>query len=67
MPFSLDQPLEAVYEDLPGWGDTQGNHVPASLEAYIRRIEEAVGVPVRLVSLGPDRDQTVQRGRTVNA
>jgi adenylosuccinate synthase len=54
--------VEPVYTELPGWGALSVNSaLPASLEAYIRRIEEATGVPVKLVSLGPDRAETLMR------
>jgi adenylosuccinate synthase len=62
LPYDISQGIEPVYEDMPGW-DHAGAHgtLPANLEAYIERIERAVGVPVTIVSLGPDRAQTVRR------
>ena len=66
MPYTLTDDVEAVYEDLPGWGDTAAG-IPAELEAYILRIENAVGVPVKLVSTGPDRAQTILRAPGVTA
>ena len=54
--------IEPVYAEMDGWGDcdhTSG--LPAALDRYISTIEEAVGVPITLVSLGPDREQTVMR------
>jgi adenylosuccinate synthase len=45
-----------------GWGDLQpGQALPKGLERYIAMIEHHVGAPVTLVSLGPDRAQTVLR------
>ncbi len=56
--------VEPVYKTFEGWGELA--HIPDSLEElpfqlkrYIRYIEEQVGVPITLVSLGPDRQQTV--------
>ena len=65
MPYSVDDNTRPIYHQVPGWGDTEGNVVPAQLEAYIHLIEKAVGVPVKLVSLGPDRSQTILRGQGI--
>jgi adenylosuccinate synthase len=53
-----------VYEEMPGWtGTTVGaksmDELPANARAYIKRIEELVGVPVDMVSTGPDREETI--------
>ncbi|MBN8503812.1 MAG: adenylosuccinate synthase [Burkholderiales bacterium] len=53
-----------VYETFPGWsqstfGATSWEALPAAAKAYIRRIEEVVGVPIAMVSTGPDRDHTI--------
>ena len=62
MPYDITSGVEPVYEDMDGWGDcTATEQLPASLERYIARIEKAVGVPVTLVSLGPDRAETLMR------
>ena len=54
-----------VYEELPGWEQeirsVRGwEDLPGRARAYILRIEELSGVPVRLVSVGPERDQVVE-------
>jgi len=62
LPYDITGTVESVYTDLPGWGDLSVNApLPASLEAYIARVEQATGVPVKLVSLGPDRAETLMR------
>jgi adenylosuccinate synthase len=53
-----------VYEELPGWqASTVGlrtlSELPGSARAYLARLEEVCGVPVTIVSTGPDRDQTI--------
>ena len=53
-----------VYETLPGWKEsTVGvktlEGLPASARAYIKRIEEVCGVPVDMISTGPDREETI--------
>jgi adenylosuccinate synthase len=56
---------EPVYEELPGWSEDlrSARHwedLPNTTRAYILRIEELCGVPVRLVSVGPERNQIVE-------
>jgi len=56
--------LEPIYEDVPGWKDsTLGarslEELPETARAYIRRIEEAVGAPIDIISTGPDRVETI--------
>lgn len=56
--------VQPVYEDLPGWGDevTEArsmSDLPPNARAYVRRIEELIGVPVDMISVGPERDQAI--------
>lgn len=56
--------VEPVYETLPGWGEeidevTSFSGLPDAAQAYVRFIEETVGVPIRFVGVGPAREQTV--------
>lgn len=60
---------EAVYETLPGWqGDLTGcrklSALPAAARGYLDRISALVGAPVRIVGVGPERDQTIFIGDT---
>jgi adenylosuccinate synthase len=53
-----------VYEELPGWqestvGVKRHGKLPAAARAYLQRIEELCGVPVDLISTGPDREETI--------
>ena len=53
-----------VYETLPGWqestvGVQSFDALPANARAYLRRIESLSGVPIAMVSTGPDRDETI--------
>lgn len=55
-----------VYETMPGWdedvtGATKWDDLPEAARNYIVRIEELLGVPVSMVSVGPERDQTLMR------
>lgn len=62
MPYDITANVEPILESVQGWGDlhTDGP-LPTGVEQYIQLIEKHVGVPVTLVSLGPDRAQTVHR------
>ena len=56
-----------IYEDLPGWStDITGVRdfadLPPEAQAYVERVEELAGVPIKLVSVGPDRSATFTRG-----
>jgi adenylosuccinate synthase len=56
----------AVYEEMPGWkestvGITDYNALPANARRYLDRLQELVGVPITIISTGPDRDQTIIR------
>ncbi|MBW3624855.1 MAG: adenylosuccinate synthetase, partial [Armatimonadetes bacterium] len=61
---SLLDEVEPIYEELPGWSEeiTEVRSVadlPTNARRYLKRIEELVGVPVEIVSVGPDREQTI--------
>lgn len=57
---------EPIYEVMPGWSDTTVGvksleALPAKARAYLARIEEICGVPVDMISTGPDREETIVR------
>jgi adenylosuccinate synthase len=57
-------PFQAIFEDLPGWKEDireirRWEDLPAQARDYILHIEELSGIPVRLVSVGPEREQVV--------
>jgi adenylosuccinate synthase len=57
---------EPQYEWLPGWGTRidgaqSFDDLPEAARAYVARIEQLVGVPVRWVSIGPRREQLLER------
>jgi len=58
---------EPIYEELPGWTEdlsdcTTFESLPANARAYVERIEALTGVPVKIISVGPKRTQTIVRG-----
>ncbi|MSR74481.1 MAG: adenylosuccinate synthase [Planctomycetes bacterium] len=65
---ALDR-AKPVFEELEGWSEdlTQRRddaELPQALQALIARLETGIGVPVTLVSTGPERSQTVMRSRS---
>ena len=57
-------PYEPVYEELPGWNEDltrvrRWADLPLAAREYIQAISDLAGVPVRLVSVGPERSQLV--------
>lgn len=67
-PYELGDDLEPVYTPMNGWGALDPEKpLPPEAEAYIAFIEQAVGVPVRIVSVGPDRKATMVRKAEVPA
>ncbi|MDI4660697.1 MULTISPECIES: adenylosuccinate synthase [Cobetia] len=56
--------IEPLYQDLPGWSDStigvrEVDKLPANARAYISFLEEQVGVPIDIISTGPDRNETI--------
>lgn len=57
---------EPIYEEMPGWkestiGVKKEQDLPQNARNYLRRMEELVGVPIAIISTGPDREQTIVR------
>ncbi|MFJ2991747.1 adenylosuccinate synthase [Pandoraea sp. NPDC087047] len=53
-----------IYENFKGWdkstvGVTSWDKLPLEAQAYLKRIEEVSGIPIDMVSTGPDRDETI--------
>ena len=66
MPFDTEE-WQAVYEELPGWQTdltqlTREEQFPKAFKDYIAYLERELEVPITIVSVGPDRAQTIVRG-----
>ncbi|GAB1261683.1 adenylosuccinate synthase [Aurantivibrio plasticivorans] len=66
IPFDAEgwDDITPVYEEMPGWTDTtvgvkKYEDLPKEATDYIKRLEELVGVPVDIISTGPDRVETI--------
>ena len=57
-----------VYEELPGWKGVDitecrtFEELPENAQRYVEYLEKITGVPVSIIAVGPDRDQTIMRG-----
>jgi len=63
--YGLDK-VETVYETLPGWQEDISkartfDELPANAQSYVKLIEEATGVPVNWIGVGPERAATIRR------
>ncbi len=67
MPYNIeDHNVSPIYIEFKGWKEdltsmTDADSLPMELNEYIRFIEDFVEVPVKIVSVGPDRKQTIMR------
>jgi adenylosuccinate synthase len=64
VPYVMDERIEPVYTELPGWntdltGVRHKAQFPKELTGYIRFLEKELKVPVKYVSVGPDREQII--------
>ncbi|MDR1682430.1 MAG: adenylosuccinate synthetase, partial [Candidatus Symbiothrix sp.] len=67
-PFAINESLRPVYAELPGWKTDMTkmqseNEFPEEFNAYLSFLEDELGVQIHIVSLGPDRKQTIIRYR----
>ncbi|MCR4765538.1 MAG: adenylosuccinate synthase [Bacteroidaceae bacterium] len=65
-PFDISEGVEPVYVEMPGWKTSMSSmrsedEFPEEFNNYISFLEEELGVPVQIVSVGPDREQTIVR------
>ncbi len=65
-PYSIDENVEPVYTKLSGWKTNMTNfkseeEFPQTFKDYISYIEKALNVPITIISVGPDREQTITR------
>lgn len=60
--------VNPIYEELPGWKGEDitacrtFESLPENARKYVEYLEEKVGVPMSIIAVGPDRDQTIFRG-----
>jgi adenylosuccinate synthase len=64
----VNQKIVPVYTELPGWNTTLSGTseagLPTNLLSYVSFLEKSLGVPISLISIGPDRSQTILRSKS---
>ncbi|MBN1462639.1 MAG: adenylosuccinate synthase [Paludibacteraceae bacterium] len=65
-PFEINENTEPVYVELPGWKTNmtkvqKESEFPQAFKNYLSFLEKELNVPIYIVSVGPDRDQTILR------
>ncbi len=65
-PFEINDSIEPIYAELPGWKTKMSSmksedEFPEEFNNYISFLEQELGVPIKIVSVGPDREQTIIR------
>lgn len=66
MPYSLEADIEPIYQELPGWqtpldGCRSEQELPDAFRHYVAFLEAQLRVPISIISVGPDRSQTIMR------
>ncbi len=62
--INLHKYLEPVYETFKGWNSDISNaksldELPENAKIYLDKLQELVGIPIKIISVGPDREQTI--------
>ena len=65
-PYDIEKNIEPVYQELPGWktdmtGLTSESQFPKAFSDYIAFLEKELDTPITIISIGPDRAQTIIR------
>ena len=65
-PYNIEEGIEPVYKELPGWKTdmtkfTSEDQFPQAFKDYISFLESQLETPIKIISIGPDRDQTIVR------
>jgi adenylosuccinate synthase len=65
-PYEVTDDLEPVYTEFKGWktpisGIRNYEDFPAEFKTYVEFIEKETGVPIKIISVGPDRQETIIR------
>jgi adenylosuccinate synthase len=66
LPYSINGKVEPIYTEIPGWKTDltkikSEDEFPEEFNNYLSFLEDELGVPIKIVSVGPDREQTIIR------
>ncbi len=64
LPYEVNEPLEPVYKKFKGWTEDLSkinsfDNLPTEFTDYLKYIEKEVNVPIKVISVGPNRDETI--------
>lgn len=65
-PYNIEDNIEPVYKELPGWKTdmtkfTSEDQFPEAFNNYVKFLEAELETPIKIISIGPDRSQTIVR------
>lgn len=65
-PYNIENDIEPVYKELPGWKTdmtkmTSESEFPQAFKDYVDFLEKELETPITIISIGPDREQTIER------
>ncbi len=66
LPYEVNEPLEPVYKKFKGWKEDISNiksfaELPETFKSYMQYIEDEIKVPIKIISVGPNRNETIQK------
>lgn len=66
LPYEVNEPLEPVYKEFKGWKEDISNmksfhDLPETFKTYLQYIENEIKVPIKIISVGPNRDETINK------
>ncbi|MBU8892483.1 MAG: adenylosuccinate synthase [Bacteroidales bacterium] len=64
LPYEINEPLEPVLKEFNGWKEdiskiNSYNKLPKEFTVYLKYIENEVNVPIKIISVGPNREETI--------
>jgi adenylosuccinate synthase len=66
LPYEVDEQLQPVYKEFKGWKEDitkikSFTDLPAAFKSYLQFIEDEIKVPIKIISVGPNRSETIQK------
>ena len=65
-PYNIEEDIKPVYVEMPGWKTdmtkmTSEDQFPKAFIDYVKFLEKELETPIKIISIGPDREQTIIR------
>ena len=65
-PYNIEEDIEPVYQEMKGWKTdmtkfTSEDQFPQEFKDYVKFLEQQLETPITIISIGPDREQTIIR------